>query len=148
MESEFGDSILGLDGDIDRGRLGEIVFSDAPALARLEAILHPVIQREIDRIISHADQRVIVLEAIKLLESGLVDDCNAIWVVAAATEERLRRLIARNGLDRESAQKRVDMQESEQEKMEHADVLIDNNCGLHETRAQVRRAWGKIRLAE
>ena len=146
--SEFGDSVLNLDGDIDRGRLGEIVFSDAPSLARLEAILHPVIEREIDRRISHADQRVIVLEAIKLLESGLVDDCNAIWVVAAATEERLRRLIARNGLDREPAQQRVDMQATEQEKMEHADVLIDNNSSLHETRAQVRRAWGKIRLSE
>lgn len=146
--AEFGEGILSQDGEIDRGRLGEIVFSDAPALARLEAIVHPAIGREIDRRISNADHRVIVLEAIKLLESGPVDDCNAIWVVAAATEERLWRLIARDGLDGETAQQRVDMQAAEEEKLEHADVLIDNSSRLHETRAQVRRAWGKIRLPE
>ena len=142
--AEFGESILGEDGEIERGRLGEIVFADADALARLEAIVHPAVGRAIERMMSAADQPMMVLEAIKLLESGLGADCDAIWVVTAEAEERQRRLIARAGLDEATAQQQVDMQAPQEEKLNRADVVICNSGTLQQTRVQVRRAWGKI----
>ncbi len=142
--AEFGAGILGEDGEIDRGQLGEVVFADAAALARLEVIVHPAVRGEVERRISEASHPVVVLEAIKLLESGLGADCDAIWVVSAAPEERLRRLIARDGLDVATAQLRVDMQAPQEEKLNRADVVICNSGTLQQTRVQVRRAWGKI----
>jgi dephospho-CoA kinase len=141
---EFGESILREDGKIDRGRLGEVVFADAAALTRLEAIVHPAIGREIERIISEADHLTVVLEAIKLLESGLGADCDAIWVVVAEPEARRRRLMAREGMGAEAAQQRIGMQTAQEEKLKRADVIIDNNGSLSQTCVQVRRAWGKI----
>jgi len=146
--AEFGEGILRENGEIDRGRLGEIVFSDAAAMERLEVIVHPAIRREIDRIISEADHAVIVLDAIKLIESGLANDCDAIWVVTAASEDRVQRLIARDGLDEATAQQRVDMQAAQEEKLKRADVVIDNGGRLQHTLLQVRSAWGKIRSQE
>ena len=143
--AEFGAGIVGEDGEIDRRRLADIVFVDAAALARLEEIVHPAIVLEIERRISEADHPVVVLEAIKLLESGRADDCNAIWVVAAAPEERVQRLIMRDGLDRATARQRVDVQVGQDEKLKRADVVIDNSGKLQQTRVQVRSAWGKIK---
>lgn len=142
--TEFGEGVLSANGEIDRGRLGDIVFSDRRALARLEEIVHPGIEGEIERIISDADHSHIVLEAIKLLESSLADDCDTIWVVTAAPKERMRRLIARDGLDEATAQHRLDIQAAEEEKLSLADVVIDNNGRLQETLVQVHSAWGKI----
>ncbi len=143
--AEFGEGILGEDGEIERGRLGEIVLTDADALARLEAIVHPAVGREIECEISAGNQPVVVLEAIKLLESGLGADCDAIWVVTAEVEERQRRLIARDGFSAQAARQRIEMQAPQQEKIKCAHVIIDNNASLRQTRVQVRRAWGKIK---
>lgn len=142
--AEFGEGILSKGGDIDRGRLGEIVFAEVAALSRLESIVLPAIRHEIKRRVSVAEQPVVVLEAIKLLDSGLSDDCDAIWVVAAAPEERLKRLIERDGLDEATALQRVNMQAGQEEKLNLADVVIDNNGRLQPMFVQVRRAWGKI----
>ena len=142
--AEFGEGILSEDGDIDRRRLGEIVFTDAAALAALEEIVHPAIRREIERIISQAEHAIVVVEAIKLLESELSDGCDAVWVVTATPEERLQRLISRDELDGVTAQQRIDMQATQEEKLKRADVVINNSGRLQETGVQVQRAWGKI----
>lgn len=141
---EFGEEILGEDGQIDRGRLGEIVFSDLVALATLEGILHPAVGCEIRHRIAGSDCNVIVLEAIKLLESGLDADCDTIWVVTANPDKRRVRLVARDGLSNEDALRRVEIQLPQEEKIKRADVIIDNNGNLSQVRVQVRRAWGKI----
>lgn len=141
---EFGDEILGEDGQIDRGLLGQIVFSDLAALATLEGILHPAVGREIGCIISSSNCNIVVLEAIKLLESGLDADCHEIWVVTANPDKRRRRLVARDGLSDEDALRRLEIQLPQKEKIKRADVVIDNNGNLSQVRVQVRRAWGKI----
>ena len=143
--AEFGKGIMSRNGDIDRGRLGEIVFADVAAMERLEEIVHPAIRREIDGLIAEADRAVIVLDAIKLIESGMANDCDVIWVVTAASEDRVQRLIDRDGLDEATAQQRVDMQAAQEEKLKRADIVIDNSGSLQQTYVQVRRAWGKIR---
>ena len=142
--TEFGEEILGEDGQIDRGILGDIVFANLAALAKLEGILHPAVGREIGRRISGSARSVVVLEAIKLLESGLDVDCNAIWVVTSNPGKRRRRLITRDGLSVDDALHRVEIQLPQEEKVSRADVIIDNNGNLSQTRVQVERAWGKI----
>lgn len=102
----FGQWILDADKRIDRGRLGAVVFSHPEALKRLEALTHPIIIRAIDTLIARSKQKIVVVEAIKLLETPLADRLDAVWVVDADENTQLERL-AKRGLDREAALKRV-----------------------------------------
>ena len=96
--AEFGHEIAPNGGPIDRARLGQIVFSNPTALARLEAIVHPAVSERISRLVADAQAPVVVIEAIKLLEAGLsVRLCNQVWVVTAPRSEQIRRLMATRG---------------------------------------------------
>jgi dephospho-CoA kinase len=141
----FGPAILRPDGEIDRARLGAIVFSDADALARLERIVHPpVIARTKERI-RRSTAPVLVIEAIKLIESGIVAQlCDALWVVVAPRAVQVERLMAHRGLSYEEALARVDAQPPQSAKVARADVVIDNGGSIEDTRRQVARAWDAI----
>ncbi len=78
--TQFGQSILKEDGEIDRKKLGRLVFSDPEALKILENIVHPLVIQAVDYIIKHVKHKVIVIEAIKLLESDIKESCDSIWV--------------------------------------------------------------------
>ena len=138
---EFGAGILGADGQIDRSALGNIVFSDAVKLRRLEAISHPAIRKRIDGLIRDAREEVIVIEAIKLLEGSLKDRVDAVLVVDAAPETQLRRLMERRGMSEAEALRRIQAQNPQSEKLRLADVIISNDGDVAETLAQVERAW-------
>ncbi len=143
----FGPGILGADGEIERSALGRIVFADRAQLSRLEAITHPIIRREIDRRIRGALAEVVVIEAIKLLEGDLREAVDAVWVVDARPETQLRRLVSERGLARAEAQRRIDLQNSQADKLKQADVVIANDGDMNATRAQVQRAWAALRAA-
>ena len=138
---EFGAGVLGADGQIDRSALGNIVFSDAEKLRRLEAISHPAIRKRIDGLIRDAREGVIVIEAIKLLEGSLKDRVDAVLVVDAAPSTQLRRLMERRGMSEAEALRRIQAQNPQSEKLRQADVIISNNGDVAETLAQVERAW-------
>ena len=138
---EFGAGVLGADGQIDRSALGNIVFSDAVKLRRLEAISHPAIRKRIDGLIRDAREGVIVIEAIKLLEGSLKDRVDAVIVVDAAPETQLRRLMERRGMTEAEALRRIHAQNPQSEKLRQADVIISNDGDVAETLAQVERAW-------
>jgi dephospho-CoA kinase len=144
----FGPEIVAPDGSLDRARLGQIVFSDAAALARLEAIVHPaVIALTRERIAQARAQGVpvVVVEAIKLIESGMVRQlCDVLWVVTAPREVRLERLVSQRGMDRATAQQRIDAQPPEADKVAQADVVIDNSGTIEETVRQVEQAWRNL----
>jgi len=89
----FGRFLLAPDGQIDRSRLGKIVFNDPEALAALEAIVHPLVVQAVDILIRRSPHKVVVIEAIKLLESNLSAMCDAIWVVYSPPEIQLDRLM-------------------------------------------------------
>ncbi len=137
----FGPEILRPDGEIDRARLGARVFSDPQALAQLEAIVHPAVLEEVARRIAAAPTPVVVVEAIKLIESGLAEAFDALWVTTCSFEEQVRRLMADRGLSRQDAQQRVHAQPPQEAKIARADVVISTNGSLEETRAQVEAAW-------
>ncbi|HYK99073.1 MAG TPA: dephospho-CoA kinase [Candidatus Acidoferrales bacterium] len=137
----FGTKILGEDKEIDRKKLAEEVFGDPNKLTRLERILHPrVVARILEGRKMLKDGDVLVVEAIKLLESGLRSVCDEIWVVVAPREEMLRRLEAR-GMSRAESEMRLRSQRTEDEFRSAADVVIENDGDRDATRARVRRAW-------
>ncbi|MFN3762027.1 MAG: dephospho-CoA kinase [Anaerolineae bacterium] len=137
----FGPQVLRPDGEIDRARLGAMVFSDPQALARLEAIVHPAVLEEVARRIAAAPTPIVVVEAIKLIESGMAEGLDALWVTTCPFEEQVRRLMADRGLTRQEAELRVRAQPPQEAKIARADVVISTDGSLEETRAQVEAAW-------
>lgn len=144
---EFGREILRPDGEIDRARLGAIVFSDAAALARLEGFVHPPVIALTGERIERSTASIVVVEAIKLIESGMVVRlCDALWVVIAPRAAQIERLVADRGLSYEDAVARVDAQPPQSAKAARADVVIDNGGSIEATRRQVARAWEGLEL--
>ena len=137
----FGTWILAPDGQVDRSRLGNIVFSAPDALTRLEAIVHPMVGKAVDLLIGRAAQEVVVLEAIKLLESGLAEACNCIWVTVASEEAQLARLINKRGMDEKTALGRIRAQPPQEDKIAAAQVVIRNEGSIEETWQKVLAAW-------
>lgn len=142
--AEFGTGILGEAGEIERVRLGGIVFNDPARLRQLESITHPAIRREIDRLIRAAEAEVVVIEAIKLLEGGLKDRVDAVWVVNASEARQIERLMARRGMSRDEAARRIGLQNSQADKLRRADAVIENDGDFEATRSQVARVWRRV----
>jgi len=141
----FGPAILAADGTIDRAKLGDIVFRDAGALARLEAAVHPAVIAEVDRRIAQATEPVVVVEAIKLIETGMDRGYDALWVVTAPRHLQIARLMAARGLTEEEAVLRVDAQPPQEEKAALADRILVNDGSLDQLQQEVRRAWTQLR---
>ena len=139
--AEFGKGILQPDGEIDRRALGKIVFSDPRKLRRLEEIEHPIVRRYIDNLIKDAPAPVVALDAIKLIEAGWADKCDAVWVVTCTRPQQLERLMRTRGYSREEAEMRIDAQSPQQAKVARADTVIDNSGTLTHTYHQVDAAW-------
>jgi len=141
----FGRGILNRAGEIDRPALGAIVFTDPARLRVLESILHPAVAIESQRRIEAAPTRVVVYEAIKLIEAGRAGMCDAIWVVTARPEVQLERLMRTRHLSEADARQRIDAQPPQAEKLQHATVVIDNSGDLDETWQHVRAAFEAIK---
>ena len=137
----FGYGILDRTGEIDRKVLGSIVFADSEKLRLLESTLHPAVLIESQQRIAAATTRVVVYEAIKLLEAGRAEMCDAIWVVTARPEVQLERLMRDRHLSEADARQRIEAQPSQSEKIKRATVVIDNSDSLSETRRQVQAAF-------
>ncbi|MFQ6101794.1 MAG: dephospho-CoA kinase [Anaerolineae bacterium] len=140
----FGPEVLAPDGEIDRTQLGPLVFADSAALARLEAIVHPATLEAITHRIAAASADVVVIEAIKLIEAGMADGCDSVWVTTCRPEQQIRRIMSERGLSRAEAEQRVRAQSPQEEKIARADVVIDTSGTLSWTRVQVRAAWERL----
>jgi dephospho-CoA kinase len=124
----FGVAVLREDGTIDRPALGRIVFADPQALQRLEQIVHPAVFVLAQQELAATAAPVVIVEAIKLLESGrLLTLCQEIWVVTADAETQLRRLMQERGMDEADARQRMAAQPPQEEKVARATRVIDNN---------------------
>jgi len=141
LAERFGEEIVGDDGSLERRRLGAIVFAHSGALHDLDRITHPAVIAEVDQRVAAKTDGVVVLDAVKLIESGHADRCDAVWVVTADPEEQVTRLMKRNSLPAEEARRRVAAQPPIGPKLARADFVIDNSGSRDETREQVERAW-------
>lgn len=138
----FGPSILAIGGRLDRKALGEIVFNDPHALEQLNTITHCYVMKEIRRRMERfrrEDQRAAVLDAPQLFEAGAERDCNVIVSVLADKNIRLDRIMARDGISEEAANKRISVQKSDAFFRTHSDYIIENNGNPEAMIPAVRR---------
>ena len=151
--SHFGREILNPAGEIDRGRLGSIVFTDPRKLSELNSIVHPrliarVEERTAEFRSRHA-QAVIIVDAALIYESGVADRFAKILVAWCRREQQIERLMAKTGIFREDALRRIESQISAEEKRRRADYVIDCSGSPAETRAHVEALYPELkRLAE
>jgi dephospho-CoA kinase len=142
----FGREVLHEDGTINRRALGKIVFADAEKLGQLEQIVHPAVFELARRELDATDCSVIVLEAVKLLEAGLlVTLCDEVWVVASTPEVQIQRLRDHRNMDEADARLRMKMQSPQAAKINQADRVIYNSGTLEELTTQLDRIWGELR---
>jgi dephospho-CoA kinase len=144
----FGKRILNPAGEIDRDRLGKLVFNDPNALNDLEEIVHPFILQAIDLLIRRASQKVVAIEAIKLLESGMASWCDSVWVTTISPELQLERLTKKRLLEPADAKARMAAQSSQVDKIKAADIVINNAGSFEDTWTQVMAGWKRIVTAE
>ena len=137
----FGKFILDASGEIDRAKLGRLVFSNPDALEDLESIIHPLVERAVDLMIRRASQRVIVIEAIKLLEGKLVSECDTLWATFAPESIQKARLMKKRGMTEREAIQRIQSQPPQEGKIAAADVVIHNAGSFDDTWKQVLAAW-------
>ncbi len=141
----FGKFILNTDGTVNRSLLGSIVFSYPDALAKLEAIVHPVVGQAMAALLARAKQRVIVIEAIKLLESdNLRSMVDSIWVVDASADAQIKRLTERRKMSEDEARRRILAQRPQADKIAKANVIIMNDGNVEDTWKQVQAAWNNL----
>lgn len=140
----FGKTILAANDEIDRKKLGEIVFKDPEALRQLNGIMHPGMHRVAEKRIEKLKQegaKVVVLEAPLLVEANWLDLVDEVWVAKANEENSLKRCRERSGLSEAQARARLASQLPPDEKAKYADVLIDTNVSLAEVEEKVRELW-------
>ena len=140
----FGDDLIGSDGEIDRKKLGPIVFSEPGNLTRLNEILHPIIYSMIKtelKNMENSGEKVAVVEAAILIEANWQDLFDELWVVDTDKEEVIRRLIDRNNVTRDQALERIESQIGREERNGYADAIIKNNAGLLELEKNISCLW-------
>jgi dephospho-CoA kinase len=144
--ARFGPEIVGPDGEINRAALGGVVFADPEALADLDRITHPAVVAEVRTRIARSTAPFVVLEAIKLVQSGLASDVDALWFVTADPETRRHRLMSRSGMDEASARARIAAAPDTVPEGVDVDVTIDNSGDLLSTSAAIDEAWRAVRI--
>ncbi|HLI70169.1 MAG TPA: dephospho-CoA kinase [Ktedonobacteraceae bacterium] len=141
----FGPGIMASDGSVDRKALGELVFRDAAAMHRLEAIVHPAVGAAImGELETVSPGGIIVIDAVKLLEGGSAALCHSKWLIICPESQELTRLMARNGLSEQEARARLQAQPSVESRLLLVDEVIDNGGTLEETRRQVEAAFRRF----
>ncbi len=141
----FGVEVLDADGALDRPALAAIVFSDAAALADLNALVHPAVGAEIARRMDAeaGTDGVVVLDVPLLVESGR-DDMAALVVVDVDPEVAVDRLVRHRGMDASDARARMAHQASREDRLARADLVIDNSGDLDDLRRRVEEVWTEL----
>ena len=143
----FGKSILGPEQEIDRHSLGQLAFTDATALTRLNRIMHPkmyeIAQGRIEQYRQQGTSAV-VLEAALLIEAGWTPLVDQVWVTVAPEAVIVERIKAQRGLDETQILARLHSQMPSEEKTRQANVTIDTNCPPTELRARVTDLWQNL----
>ena len=140
----FGEDILHPNGEIDRRKLGSIVFSNPEQLAKLNGIVHPgiavMVENELGRLRSQGTP-VAVVEAALLFEAGWDSLVDEVWVTDSPVEAVVERLRGRNGLSTQEVIDRMDAQMGRSDRLARADAVIDNASGVSELKRTVDGLW-------
>lgn len=147
LVAAFGQRILKPDGQIDRARLGEIVFNDPRALKRIDEIMHPALFRTVETMLAEyrrKGEKVAVVEAAALIEAKWMSLMDEIWVTTAPERTVVGRLRERSGLSEEQTLSRIRSQITQAERQKYASVVINTDCSLDEVRRQVEAQWQRV----
>lgn len=147
---EFGPQMLAADGSLDRQALGELVFGDDQARARLNAVIHPLVRARSKELVAQAvqthGQDVVIVHDIPLLvETGQAGDFDAVLVVEAPRQERIRRMVENRGMSAPDAAARIDAQATDEQRRNVADHVFLNDRSLEELEAAVDEWWARSR---
>ena len=148
----FGEEILHEDLSIDRRKLGETVFADRTKRELLNRLVHPAIfaewQRRLAEIRARRADAIVVSDIPLLIEAGMKGMVDLVLLVYIAPEEQIRRVMARDGFNREEAERRLAAQMPIEEKLRSADIVIRNGGSPEETRRAVCRVWTELKIRE
>ncbi|MHB8170665.1 MAG: dephospho-CoA kinase [Thermincolia bacterium] len=150
IREAFGQEIILPDGELNRKKLGLMVFGNPAKLAILNGITHPRVKEKITagleelKAVALADKVVAVVDAPLLIEAGLTDMVEEVWLVVVNEEIQVDRLVARDGITIEQARKKLASQMSLKAKLPYADKVIDNNGPIEETYSQVLILWEEL----
>lgn len=145
--SRFGSQVLQPDGTLDRAALGSMVFDDPQNLSDLDQIEHPLIMAAIDQQLAGFKKQglpVVVLDVPLLFETGMDQECDLTVLAVVDRKTQLERLMKRDHCSKAAALKRINAQMPLEEKMRRADVTIDNNGSLAQTRFQVAKLVERV----
>lgn len=150
MIKAFGRGIINDKSEIDRKKLGVIVFNDPDALKLLNAITHPRIygriEDQISKISTIDKSSIIVVEAALLIEAGWMSLTDEVWITKSNESNVIKRVQERNSLSVNAIQSRIKSQMDYSIRAKYADVIIENNSNVSELRNKVTKLW-QIRLA-
>ena len=138
-------TVIDKNGDVDRAKLKEIVFSDKSKLEILNKIYHPKIREEFKKIkLNSSKNDIIIFDVPLLFETGMYTLCDKNILVYVNEDIQIERLIARDGITKELAKKIIDSQMSLDEKKSKSNILIENNDSLEELEKKVEMVYKKI----
>ena len=143
--AEFGPGLLTPGGDLDRPAMGALVFADAGARKRLEAIIHPLVHRRSAELEAAAEADAVVVHDIPLLaEVGRAGSFDAVIVVDAPTEVQVARMVGDRGWTREDAESRIAAQASREDRLSIATHVVDNTGSLDDLRRRVEDVYAEL----
>jgi dephospho-CoA kinase len=149
LVAAFGPGILRDDSSLDRSQLGALVFADGEQRTKLNSILHPyIIAKQDQRLREWAaldPEGIAIVDAALMIESGGYKRFDKLIVVHCRTDVQLQRVMERNNLSREEAEKRIGAQMSQEEKKKFADYLIDTSDGFEAARKRAAEVYGELR---
>lgn len=146
VTAAFGPEVLSPDGSLDRPLLGEVVFADAAARGKLNAIIHPRVARRMAELEQAAGQGAIVVHDVPLItENGLAGSYDIVVVVDVPPRIQLERLTRHRAMTREQAKARIAAQASREQRLAVAGIVIDNSGSLAELDRQVGELWAELR---
>lgn len=141
MVGWLGTEILQADGELDRKKLGNLLFGSNEKLAKSANLQNPIIRKELEKRRDRAlqDNELVFLDIPLLYELGYEDWCNQVWLIYVDKETQIQRLMARNQLTKEEAQLRISQQMSLEEKRALADLVLENTGDLETLKSQIKR---------
>lgn len=147
--AKFGSKILKENGEIDRQLLKKIVFDEPEKRKLLESIVHPAILKEEKRLVGEIkgvdDKAIIITHAALIIEKGTFGRFDGVIVVYATKEQQIKRLMERDSISREYAEKIISSQMPLDEKVKYADFIIDNTGTMEDTKKDVQRVFNAIK---
>jgi dephospho-CoA kinase len=140
----FGKQVLLETGELDRNKLGEIIFSDATKRVELEKILHPLIKLRTTELINQHSEGIVIYSVPLLVEAKVDYPFDAVITVEAGVDNQLARLMSSRSMPEEDARKRIQAQASETEREAIADYVIDSSGSKEQTNIQAQIIWDKL----